>query len=92
MSLVKKHEFFEKPGVGIIIFQFTRFPFRIFTRKVSVLFKPDFPNAALYKLNPELVDLEEFMAVEDAYKAMAYLRSVDDNLTPMPSVLKLVSP
>lgn len=93
MSVVKRNNYFEKPGVGVVVFQLTRFPFRIFTRNSSsVMFKPDFPNAGLYKLNLELVDLEKLMAIEDAYEAMAYLRSVDKDLAPTKVVLRLVSP
>jgi hypothetical protein len=93
LVLVKRNKYFEKPGVGVVVFQLTRFPFRIFTRLAAVvLFKPDFPNAGLYKLNLDVVDLEKLMAIKDAYEAMAYLRSVDKDLAPTKAVLGLVSP
>lgn len=91
--MVKKYEFLEKPGVGVIVLERARLPFRIFTRSFrKMFFRPDFKSAAIYELNLELIDLDKFMEVEDAFAAMSYLRSVDSGLTPSKLMIGLNTP
>lgn len=86
VGLLKKVELFEAEKVGLIALVSVRLPFRVFFRKnrYQFLFKPNFSGAKWYNLDHLKVNAEELAKAEDAYEAMAYLRSIEGGFERLP--------
>lgn len=79
MSLLNKVEAYQREGFGVVVFTQMRLPFRLFSRKPDkLLFKPDFPSAKFYELDDTKLDAEKFFELENAFQAMAYIRSTQE--------------
>lgn len=75
MSLLRKRVTFESES-GYFAVEIVRLPLKFFSRTpYRFYFKPSFSGAMWHRLDPRVVDLDTLLEADNAYAAMAYLRS-----------------
>lgn len=77
MSIFRKTELFHKPNVGWLAVTVPRFPLSVVSQD-KVMYRPEFDGAKWYLLDLDAVDFTALFDCEDAFSAMAYLRSTQE--------------